>query len=391
MAWSLLPWGLYTAGAAYQCQMVVMMMHEPILPPPGRCMETWPDRSFGDRDAHFEIVGFQRRRRISMAGHDIIVIGASLGGVEALSKLVVQFPPDFPATIFVVQHVMPNGLGNFARILDRAGPLPATLAQDGERFQQAHIYVAPPDHHLLVKPGYVRVMHGPRENRVRPAIDPLFRSAATAYGTRVVGIVLTGLQSDGTAGLLAIKRCGGIAMVQDPAEASSPAMPQSALAQVEVDYCLPVAKMGAVLYRFTREPPQEALPIPQDLLAEIDITEHPDKSLDRTEEIGAIAPLACPECGGPLWELQNDKLVRYRCRIGHAFTAETLLAEQSEVAENALWVAVRTMEERGHVLLSLARLRREIGYPKLAERCEAQAAQIKEHAQQIRKALLEKG
>jgi two-component system, chemotaxis family, protein-glutamate methylesterase/glutaminase len=157
-------------------------------------------------------------------GHNIIVIGASMGGVEALLKLVVQFPPDFPATLFVVQHVMPTSTGHLASILDRAGPLPATLARDAERFQQSHIYVAPPDHHLLVKEGSLCVTHGPRENRVRPAIDPLFRSAATAYGAHVVGIVLTGLQNDGTAGLLAIKRCGGITIVQDPLEAAYPDM-----------------------------------------------------------------------------------------------------------------------------------------------------------------------
>jgi two-component system chemotaxis response regulator CheB len=324
-------------------------------------------------------------------GHNIMVIGASMGGVEALSKLVVQFPPDFPAAIFVVQHIIPTSTGNLARLLERAGPLPATLARDGERFQPGHIYVAPPDHHLLVREESLCLTHGPRENRVRPAIDPLFRSAATTHGARVVGMVLTGLQNDGTAGLLAVKRCGGITMVQDPGEAAYPDMPRSALAQVEVDYCLPISKMGAVLYRLTQERPQVISPIPQDLLAEIAMTEHPDKSLNRAEEIGALAPLTCPECGGPLWALQNDKLGRYRCRTGHAFTSETLMTEQSEVTENALWAAVRTMEERGHVLLTLARTRRERGYNDLAVQCEQQAAQLREQAQQIREILLAQG
>src|SRR5207248_3021201 len=159
-----------------------------------------------------------------MQGHDFIVLGASAGGVEALSNLVAQLPENLPATIFVVQHVMPAGRGRLAQILDRASPLPATTAQDREHFKLGHIYVAPPDHHLLVKQGCLRVTRGLRENRVRPAIDPLFRSAAVAYGARVVGVVLTGLQSDGTSGLLAIKRCGGITMVQDPTDALYPDM-----------------------------------------------------------------------------------------------------------------------------------------------------------------------
>ena len=195
-----------------------------------------------------------------MIGHDIIVMGASGGGVETLSNLVTQFPENLPAAIFIVQRTMPTARGHLAQILTRAGPLPATIAQDGERFESAHIYVAPPDHHLLIKQGYLRVTRGLRENRVRPALDPLFRSAAVAYGARVVGVVLTGMQNDGTAGLLAIKRCGGIAIVQDPTDALYPSMPLSALEYVEVDYCVPMLKMGAVLYRLSRSHPRRHLP-----------------------------------------------------------------------------------------------------------------------------------
>jgi two-component system, chemotaxis family, protein-glutamate methylesterase/glutaminase len=232
-----------------------------------------------------------------MAGHDIIVVGASVGGVETLQKLVTQFPEEFPASVFVVLHVLASSRGHLAKILDRAGPLPVTLAQDGEPFEQAHIYVAPPDHHLLVKQGELRLTRGPRENRVRPAVDLLFRSAAVAYGARVVGIVLTGTQNDGTAGLVAIKRCGGIAMVQDPAEAPYADMPQSALEYVKVDYCVPVAKMGAVLYRLAHEVPPETPAIPHEILVEAALAEHPINN-NRTAELGTLAPLSCPECGG---------------------------------------------------------------------------------------------
>jgi two-component system chemotaxis response regulator CheB len=325
-----------------------------------------------------------------MAGHDIIVVGASAGGVEALSKLVTQFPEDLPATVLVVQHVAATAAGHLAKILDRAGPLPATLVRDGESFKQSHIYVAPPDHHLLVKQRYLRVMRGLRENRVRPAIDPLFRSAAVEYGARVVGVVLTGLQNDGTAGLLAVKRCGGIAIVQDPDDALYPEMPRSALKYVEVDHCLPVSRMGAVLYRLTQEPPQETPPIPENLAFEVSLAEHPTDSTNQNEALGTLSPLSCPDCGGPLREINQNKLRRYRCRIGHGFTKESLLAGQSEELEKPLWTAVRTMEECARILTSIAHARRERVHDSVAALWETQAAELKTYTQRLRQLLLKR-
>ena len=326
-----------------------------------------------------------------MQNRDIIVLGASVGGVEALSNLVAQFPEDLPAAVFVVQHITPTAPGQLAQVLDRAGLLPATMAHDCESFELGHIYVAPPDHHLLVKQGCLRVTRGLRENRVRPAIDPLFRSAAVAYGARVVGVVLTGLQNDGTSGLLAIKRCGGIAIVQDPTDALYPDMPLSALEHVEVDYCVPALKMGALLYRLSQEPAAETPPIPEDLRIEVNIAENPTDNSDCAEKLGESVSVMCPECGGPLWELSDEKLRRYRCRIGHAFTAESLLAGQSEELEYALWAAVRTMEDRVRILTTLARGREERGQNKLAAMYEARAKELKTQAQQIRQMLLEGG
>jgi two-component system chemotaxis response regulator CheB len=326
-----------------------------------------------------------------MAGHDIIVIGASVGGVEALSSLVAQLPEDLAATLFVVQHTLPTARGQMAQILDRAGPLTATLAQDGENFTPAHIYVAPPDHHLIVQEGYLRVTRGLRENRVRPAIDPLFRSAAVAYGARVVGVVLTGMQNDGTAGLLAVKRCGGIAVVQDPTDALYPDMPLSALEYVEVDYCVPLLKIGPLLYRLIQEPPVGTPPVPQDLLVEVGIADNPAENTDCAQALGRPVSLTCPECGGPLWELRHEKLQRYRCRLGHAFTPESLLEGQSEVIEYALWAAVRTMEDRVHMLTSLAQGRRDRGQSKVADLYTRRALELKTQAQQIRQMLLKAG
>jgi two-component system chemotaxis response regulator CheB len=262
------------------------------------------------------------------------------------------------------------------------------MAQDREKFEPGHIYVAPPDHHLLVKQGCLRVTRGLRENRVRPAVDPLFRSAAVAYGARVVGVVLTGLQTDGTAGLLAIKRCGGIAVVQDPTDALYPGMPLSALEHVEVDYCVPILKMGSLLYRLSQEPATATPSIPDELYIEVDIVENPITNTNGTEKIGKAAALSCPECGGPLWELGGEKLPRYRCTIGHAFTAENLLEGQSEAIEYALWAAVRTMEERVRMLTTLAHGRCEHGQNKIADSYEAQAQELREYAHQIRKMLL---
>jgi len=244
---------------------------------------------------------------------------------------------------------------------------------------------------LLVKQGYLRVTRGLRENRVRPAIDPLFRSAAVAYGARVIGAVLTGLQNDGTSGLQAIKRCGGMAVVQDPADAPYPDMPTNALEQVKVDYCVPVLKMGTILYRLTKEPAVETPPVPDDLRIEVSIAENPTANSDRTEELGEVVSVICPDCGGPLRELHDEKLRRYRCRLGHAFTAESLLEGQSETIEYALWAAVRTMEDRVHILRTLANGRREHNQSKIAASYETQAQELQRHAQQIRKMLLEAG
>src|SRR5262245_30360791 len=243
-----------------------------------------------------------------MQGHDIMVIGASVGGVEALSSLAAQLPEDLPAAIFVVQHMIPTATGHLAQILNRAGPLPATTAQDCESFEVGHIYVAPPDHHLLVKQGHLRVTRGLRENRVRPAIDPLFRSAAVAYGARVVGVVLTGMQNDGTSGLLAIKRCGGIAIVQDPTDAPYADMPLNALEHVAVDYCVPTAKMGAVLYQLTQDSHAHTPLIASDLLIEVKIADNPADNRNCAEKLGEAASVTCPDCGGPLWETRDEKL-----------------------------------------------------------------------------------
>jgi two-component system chemotaxis response regulator CheB len=325
-----------------------------------------------------------------VTGHDIIVIGASSGGIEALSQLMAQLPEDLPAAIFVVVHVSADFPSYLDQLLDGAGPLMARTAEDGEAIQHGRVYIAPPDNHLLVQQERVRLVHGPRENRSRPAIDPLLRSAAVTYTSRVVGVVLSGLLDDGTAGLLAVKRCGGVTVVQHPDDAICPDMPRSALTHVEVDYCLPIAELGALLNRLGRQEVKSPPRVPEDVLLEVEAMEHIASDIGREDALGTLTPLICPECSGPLWVLHNDKLCRYRCRIGHAFTPRALLAEQDHALEQALWAAVHSMEERVTILLNLARDERTAGRQRLAKSYADRAAESQSHAQAIRQLLLDK-
>jgi two-component system chemotaxis response regulator CheB len=323
-----------------------------------------------------------------MANRDIIVIGASMGGIEALTDLVEQLPAELPAALFVVQHTSSHHSPYFflPEILERSGPLTVKRAEEADPIQHGTIYVAPPNYHLLVKQDYIRLVYGPPENRVRPAIDPLFRSAAVAYGARVIGVVLTGYQDDGTAGLLAIKRCGGIAIVQDPADAAYPDMPKNALAHVEVDYKLPLAEMGTVLAFLVREEaPESPLP-PEDLVFEVKLAERLGSHVETEYQLGNPVPLSCPECGGPLWKMAYTSQDRYRCHMGHGFTAQSLLAGQSEAVEKALWVALRTMEERVNILMQLANFDQNTNGEKSisARRYKEQADEVKGHAKTLR-------
>jgi two-component system chemotaxis response regulator CheB len=282
-----------------------------------------------------------------MPGKDVVVVGTSSGGVEALRTLVGGLPSDFPASVFVVMHTAPDSPGVLAEILDRSGPLPATSARNRERIRPGRVYVAPPDHHLLVEPGVVRVTHGPKENRFRPAVDPLFRSAAQVYGPRAVGVIMTGGLDDGTSGLWAIKRLGGVAIVQDPLEAFMPSMPQSAMNQVDVDYCLPVAEIAPLLARLASTPVEDegANEVPEELNIEVGIAKE-EKALDiGIGKLGEPSIFTCPDCHGTLLQLKEDERFRFRCHTGHAFSADSLLAELTESVENSLWTTIRSIDE----------------------------------------------
>lgn len=264
----------------------------------------------------------------------LVVIGASMGGVEALSRLVADLPHDFAAAVCIVQHIRPLGESFLPAILDRAGPLPATHAIDGAELEAGHIYVAPPDRHLLVRDGFMQTTHGPRQNRHRPSIDALFRSAASAYGPKVIGVVLTGALDDGTAGLSSIKDMRGVAVVQDPADAACPQMPLSALRSVDVDHTVRLAEIGALLDRLVRA---QRLALPAD---EHDAVALPLPPHHREEW------LTCPDCGGRLEEKPRNGALDFECRVGHRLTADSLDVGQREHVERALWAALNALEER---------------------------------------------
>ncbi|BDV36051.1 protein-glutamate methylesterase (plasmid) [Methylocystis iwaonis] len=281
-----------------------------------------------------------------MERSDIIAIGASAGGIEALRTLVATLPSGLPASLLIAQHLSPTSPGMLPEILDRAGPLAAVSAQDEETLEPAKIYVAPPDRHLLVgEDGRLRLSRGPKENLARPAIDPLFRSAALVFGPRLIGVVLTGYLDDGTAGLQAIKLCGGAAIVQDPKEALAPGMPSSALKNVHVDYCLPLVEIGPQLVRMIAEPARPQVDKPRDLAAELAIFAGGAGSIETLKQIGEPTALTCPECHGALTLLQGERPARFRCHTGHAFTEQALLAGLAENTETAFWSAMRCLQE----------------------------------------------
>lgn len=271
-----------------------------------------------------------------MYPRDIVVVGTSAGGVEALKRLTAALPADLPASIFVVQHCSPSGAGLLAKILGRSGSLPAQSPMNHEPIRRGLIYVAPPDRHLLIQDGHVCTSQGPKENRSRPSIDTLFRSAARAYGPRVIGVILTGMLDDGTAGLLAIKEQGGLAIVQAPTDAAYPSMPQSALRYVKTDFCLPLSEIAAKLVQLAQDP-VEAQPTPSGKLeVEYRISLGDTAAMEQVTAYGHLSPFTCPECQSVLWELRDGDFIRFRCRMGHALTGQSLLEGQHEIIENVL-------------------------------------------------------
>jgi two-component system chemotaxis response regulator CheB len=314
-----------------------------------------------------------------MSGHDIIVIGASVGGVDALPRLIASLPANPPASVFVVLHTAPQGPGLLPEIIRRTSAMPVRHAVNGEKILRGRVYVAKPDYHLMINGARVRVVRGPKENFHRPSIDALFRTAAESYGARVAGVILTGNLDDGTAGLYAVKACGGIAVVQDPKEAAAPAMPRSALRNVKVDHCLPLAKIGPLLVRLasTRDIPQgkkgafakKRFLVPNAM----------------EKEFGLPTSFVCPECDGPLWETKPGRSLQFRCHEGHAYSPDSLLADQAEALERILWSTARTFDERANLLRKLGK--RKYHSETVGKNWGAKAKELEQQSELIRKLL----
>ena len=323
-----------------------------------------------------------------MAKRDIIVIGASAGGVVALKELVAALPPDFQASIFIVLHLSPHSPSYLPDILTTAGPLMATHPKDGELIRPGHIYVASPDHHLLVEYDQVIVKKGPKENRFRPSIDALFRSAAYTYGPRVIGVILTGMLDDGTSGMWSIKRLGGLTIVQEPHEAMYPSMPDNVLINVDVDYRLPLSDIPQLLSELSQETvtARQALSPEEEkrMETEVNIAAQDSAFEMGILDMGQLTPLTCPECNGALVSLKEGKIIRYRCHTGHAFTASSLMAETTKVVEESFWKAVRSLEETVILLEQSGRHFAEGGNQEAAEEFLVRARETRERALKTR-------
>jgi len=325
-----------------------------------------------------------------MATRDIVVIGASAGGVEALRELARGLPADFSAAIFAVVHIPTDAPSMLPHILSRSGPLRAEHPKDGQRIVPGRFYIAPPNHHLLVKPGAAWVIYGPKENGHRPAIDPLFRTAARAYGSRVVGVVLSGNLNDGSHGLRLIKSLGGVAVVQDPDDALYPGMPTAAIDNVDVDHVFPISALADLLTRLTREQIPEGAQVQRSDEVE---SERPGKRAEEGEIInarlgGQPSVYTCPECHGNLWEINDLRLTRYRCRVGHSFTEDSLIYEKSEALEAALWMALDALEEQASLTQRMADRARDLRNGRRQAVLEQRVSDLEDRARVVREVLL---
>jgi two-component system, chemotaxis family, protein-glutamate methylesterase/glutaminase len=327
-----------------------------------------------------------------MATKDIIVIGASAGGLDALKKLIGGLPENLQASVFIVWHISPYVTGILPDVLNKHTSFYVSHPVDGEKIKSGRIYVAPPDHHLIVEPEQIRVTKGPKENRFRPAIDPLFRSAAYSYDRRVIGIVLTGALDDGTAGLWTIKHRGGTAIVQDPADAEVPSMPESALREVDVDYCVPIAEMPELIARLVNEDADEnsGVIMEENKLTEIEIKIAAEDNAFESGimNFGELSPFTCPDCHGVLSQYQEGKRTRFRCHTGHAFSANSLLATVTESVEEGLWSAIRGIEESVMLLNHLGNHYVDLNQADLAALYFKKALEAEQRAQFVREAVM---
>jgi len=323
-------------------------------------------------------------------GRDVIAIGGSLGAVDAVKQLLRDLPPGIDAAVFIVIHIGARGMDLLAGIFNEHAAIPVSTATDGEPVQAGRAYVAPADHHLLVTDGIVRLGRGPRENLARPALDPLFRSVGMSYGPRAIGLVLTGMLNDGAAGLADLKRCGGVTVVQNPADAVAPDMPLGALSATEIDYRAPLADLSSLLAKLASEEAGPAVPVPDDVRLEVDIALGRRVDTATISAIADPAPFSCPSCGGVLSQVRRSPPLRFRCQVGHAFTSATLAETSENAVDEAMRIALRIIEERVTLSEKMAEDASRNGLDAAAAANRRRADEGREYAEVLRRNLVEK-
>jgi two-component system chemotaxis response regulator CheB len=319
----------------------------------------------------------------SPSHHDIIVIGGSAGSFGVIKAILIRLPPKLPAAVLIATHIAPTV--SLLSILEGSSSLPIKEAASGEPIEYGRVYVAVPDNHLLIHDDHLLVRRGPRENFTRPAIDPLFRSAACAFGGRVVGILLSGGLNDGSAGLAAIKRCGGLAIVQDPRDAEVASMPEHALQTVAVDYAVPAAALPELLLEVIVRPAGETPSIPDQIRFEVSIAAQEAGGMELEDKMGTRSPFTCPDCDGVLWQVDDQNVLRFRCHIGHAVTATALLEGKSAAADATLARLLRTHEERAAIARKMAADALHAKRTSVADSLNSRAAGYEEDAAIVRR------
>jgi two-component system chemotaxis response regulator CheB len=314
--------------------------------------------------------------------HDVVAIGGSAGSFDVIKGVLRSLPVDLPASVLIVAHIDPSV--SLMNILGGSSSLPIKVATAGEPLRRGQVYLAVADAHLILHDHHLLVRRGPHENFARPAIDPLFRSAACAFGGRVIGALLSGGLNDGTAGLAAIKRCGGVAVIQDPTDAQVPSMPESALRAVKVDHCVPASELADLLNRLVREPAAASPPVPAEIQLEVAIAAREAAGMEIDEQLGSKSPFTCPDCDGVLWQMNDRQVLRFRCHVGHAVTAEAMLDAKNKSADAILWRLLRTHEERAAIAKKLAADAHDAQRSSAAKRFARRAAGYEEDANIVR-------
>lgn len=318
----------------------------------------------------------------------IVVVGTSAGGYSALTEFISQLGEEMDAAFFIVMHLSDRGIGGYlVNQMQKFTPLFCTEVTQSTLIERGVIYFAHPGKHLIIKENEVIIGHGPEENRWRPSIDVLFRSGAVAYDGHTIGVILTGLLDDGTSGMLAIKRCGGTSIVQDPNEAEYPDMPLSVLKEMNVDFCVPLVQMGAIISKVIATKEIKETAIPPDIIKEVEITENGVQKLEELSQLGNHSMLTCPDCGGVLFELKDGSATRFRCHTGHSYSTNDLLLKQNKNLESTLWVALRTLQERKRLLTQLAEKNIERGFNRTAADYSDKISELEIHINNLKSLL----